>query len=149
MASEKITQILEEVKALTILELADTYLEKKLKKKGINSVKTEETEEPGGLISRFKRKALRLQENAADGGRGDLTRLERLQLGTYELAVKHHIFSETTDDALTRFAAERTALLNAAEVAEKVSIPQTVLLEKLPAEEDESNHTDSVETDEA
>ena len=104
----------------TILELVDSYLEKRLKKKGIHSVNAEKPEESGGLIFRFKRKALRLQEDAADGGMGDLTRLERLQLSTYELAIKYHVFSETTDDALSRFAIEREALLVAAEDAERV-----------------------------
>ena len=110
----------------TILELVDSYLEKRLRKKGIHSANGEPQQESGGLISRFKRKALRLQEDAADGGMGDLTRLERLQLSTYELAVKHHIFSETTDDALARFATERAALLEAAEAAERVLTQENV-----------------------
>ena len=110
----------------TILELSNTYLEKRLRKKGIASENITEESAPQsepqkkGLISRFKKKALRLHENRADGGEGDLTRLEKLQLETYSLAVKYHIFSESSDDALSRYTAEKNALLHAVESADKI-----------------------------
>lgn len=122
----------------TVLELSDTYLEKRLQKKGIATEKKKEEPE-GGLIKRFKKRAIRLRENTADGGEGDLTRFEKLQLDTYALAIKHHIFSESSDDALSRFATERAALLNAVETAD-ANLEQTgeampYYPEPLPAEE--------------
>lgn len=107
----------------TVLELSDAYLEKRLRKKGIAATSAPHDgagEEQKGLISRFKKKAIRLHENRADGGEGDLTRLEKLQLETYSLAVKYHIFSESSDDALSRYTAEKNALLHAAESADKI-----------------------------
>ena len=124
----------------TILELSDTYLEKRLQKKGIPSEKKNTDAEPeGGIIKRFKKRAIRLRENTTDGGEGDLTRFEKLQLDTYALAIKHHIFSESSDDALARFAAEKAALLNAVETAD-ANVEQTgeempYYPEQLPPEE--------------
>ena len=110
----------------TVLELSNTYLEKRLRKKGIVSEDQtgEDDSQPEpkkkGFISRFKKKAIRLHENRADGGEGDLTRVEKLQLETYSLAVKYHIFSESSDDALSRYTAEKNALLQAVESADKI-----------------------------
>ena len=109
----------------TVLELSNFYLEKRLRKKGVViQDASEETPHQApakkhGIISRFKKKAVRLQGNRNEGGEGDLTQLEKIQLETYKLAVKYHIFSESSDDAMTRFAAEKTALLNVVENAEK------------------------------
>ena len=106
----------------TVLELSDAYLDKRLRKKGIVETTANGGEEQPrkGLVSRFKKKAIRLHENRADGGEGDLTRLEKLQLETYSLAVKYHIFSESSDDALSRYTAEKNALLQAVESADKI-----------------------------
>ena len=106
----------------TVLELSDAYLDKRLRKKGIVETTANGGEEQPrkGLVSRFKKKAIRLHENRADGGEGDLTRLEKLQLEAYSLAVKYHIFSESSDDALSRYTAEKNALLQAVESADKI-----------------------------
>ena len=61
-----------------------------------------------------------MHENRSDGGKGDLTRVEKLQLEAYSLAVKYHIFSESSDDALSRYTAEKNAILHAAESADKI-----------------------------
>ncbi len=111
----------------TVLSLADSYLEKRLqKKRGINSDTPAQSAPKSpppkkGLISRFKRKAIRLQENrAAEGGEGDLTKLEKIQLDTYALAVKYRIFSESSDEAVARFTADKAALLNVVESADSL-----------------------------
>lgn len=110
----------------TVLELSNTYLEKRLRKKGISAEDSTDGNAPQaeekkkGFISRFKKKAIRLHENRADGGEGDLTRMEKLQLETYSLAVKYHIFSESSDDALARYTTEKNALLQAVESADKI-----------------------------
>ena len=106
----------------TVLELSDAYLDKRLRKKGIVETTADGGEEQPrkGLVSRFKKKAIRLHGNLADGGEGDLTRLEKLQLEAYSLAVKYHIFSESSDDALSRYTTEKNALLQAVESADKI-----------------------------
>ena len=104
----------------TVLELSDAYLNKRLRKKGIVADTSRPQEAHKGILSRFKKKAIRLHENRADGGEGDLTRLEKLQLETYSLAVKYHIFSESSDDAISRYTAEKNALLQAVESADKI-----------------------------
>ncbi len=108
----------------TVLELTSSYLDKKMEEKGIPNAKKEEEPERGGLFARFKRKALRLQEDVAEGGGGDLSRLEKFQLETYSLAVKYHVFSESSEEALTRFSNEKKVLLNALEATEG-EIPNT------------------------
>ena len=104
----------------TVLELSNTYLNKRLRKKGIATEEAEAEPAKKGFVSRFKKKAIRLNENRADGGEGDLSRLEKLQLETYSLALKYRIFSESSDDALSRYTAEKNALLHAAESADKI-----------------------------
>lgn len=105
----------------TILEITDSYLEKRLKKKG-RSYATDDYYESDPLsqsehgkkkrfINRYKNKMIRLkQESLADGGIGDLTRFEKIQLETYNLACKYNIFSEYTDESLAQFAAEEAAI---------------------------------------
>lgn len=97
----------------TVLELANAFLDKRLKKKGIQPPPKKEEPKNESIFDRFKNRSLRLQKNYTESGGGDLSRLERLQLDTYSLAVKYHIFSESSDDALSRFVTERNALLSA------------------------------------
>ncbi|MBQ8431903.1 MAG: AI-2E family transporter [Clostridia bacterium] len=104
----------------TILELGNSYLERKLRAKGWKkdtdddaSGEPDGATESKGLLSRFKNRIRRLQLNAYEGGEGDLTPLERLQLETYALARKYHVFSESSDEALTRFSEDRAALIQA------------------------------------
>lgn len=96
----------------TVLELTNGFLNKRLKKKGIPISNEEEPEEKEGLFARFKNKSLYLQKNYTEGGNGDLSRREKFQLDTYSLAVKYHIFSESSDEALSRFLTEKNALLS-------------------------------------
>ncbi len=109
----------------TALELGSEFIDKQLEKKGIAVQKKAEEPEKIGLLQRFKKKALRLQANVAEGGAGDLTRMERFQLDTYSLAIKYHLFSETSEEALNRFSTEKKALLSAVESVDADMIPPT------------------------
>ncbi|MBQ9761332.1 MAG: hypothetical protein IJW16_08305, partial [Clostridia bacterium] len=111
----------------TILELSDSYFEKRLRAKGRPSAHSdyyagedgEKKKKRGKLFKRYERKMLRLkQESLADGGVGDLTRLEKLQLDTYNLACKYNIFSEFSDEALAQFAAEEAAIAATVDASE-------------------------------
>ncbi len=100
----------------TVLELSDKYLEKRLRQKGRPSASEEYyTEEApkkhGKLYKRYERKMLRLKrESLADGGVGDLTKFEKFQLDTYNLACKYNVFSEFSEESLAQFAAEEAAI---------------------------------------
>ena len=112
----------------TILELSDTYLEKRLIAKSRptatgdpdeETAKATEKPRRGRLFLRIERKMLRLkQESLADGGVGDLTRFEKLQLDAYNLACKYNIFSEFSDESLAHFAAEEAAIAATVEPVE-------------------------------
>lgn len=113
----------------TVLELSDSYFEKRLKAKGRPSSPEEYYAEnskgspqtkPKKLFKRYEKKMLRLkQESLADGGIGDLTRFEKFQLETYNLACKYNIFSEFTDESLAQFAAEEAAIAATVEPEKK------------------------------
>lgn len=131
----------------TILEITDTYLEKRLKKKGrsyathdyyeSNPLSQAESGEKKHLIKRYKNRMIRLkQESLADGGIGDLTRFEKLQLETYNLACKYNIFSEYTEESLAQFAAEEAAIAATIEpIKADEGEEQCIPIEDLPNEE--------------
>ena len=50
------------------------------------------------------------QDNFADGGIGDLTKFEKLQLQTYSMACKFNIFSDFSEESLEQFAAAESAI---------------------------------------
>ncbi len=106
----------------TVLELANSVLERKLSAKGWkqkrDTADTAGEAEKKGLFSHFKNQVRKLQKNTYEGGEGDLTKLERLHLETYALARKYHIFTESSDEALERFAEDRAALIQAMDSVE-------------------------------
>ena len=121
----------------TVLELSDTYLEKKLRAKGrstlVEEPKSTEVKKTSKLFRRFEKKMLRLkQESFADGGLGDLTKFEELQLKAYTLAYKYNIFSGVTEESLAQLEAEEAAI--AATVEPEIT-------EEPLAQDDSSNST--------
>lgn len=109
----------------TILELTEKFIQKRLKskEKSAESIKsndeaTEQKKEEKrserkklGRLKRYEQRMLRLKQEAlADGGIGDLTRFERFQLETYNLACKYNIFSENSEENFALFAAEEEAI---------------------------------------
>ena len=103
----------------TVLELLDYWLERRLKERGLpneiesyyapNTVTHSETATERRRKKREeKRRALLASE---DTGNGDLNLRERIRLRTYQLARKHHIFSDVTEEELERFAEEENALV--------------------------------------
>ena len=105
----------------TVLELANSVMERKLSAKGWKQKREADAAgeaEKKGLFSRFKNRVRRLQKNTYEGGEGDLTKLEKLHLETYALARKYHIFTESSEEALERFAEDRAALIQAMDSVE-------------------------------
>lgn len=137
----------------TVLELSDAYFEKRLKAKGRPSsteeyYQSDSTQEHGNkaqkkskFFKRYERKMLQLRQEAlVDGGIGDLTRLEKLQLETYSLARKYNIFSEFTEESLAQFAAEEAAI---AATVDPEKIEDLITPDSPDGEAAESNHTKS------
>lgn len=127
----------------TVLELSDSYLEKKLQKKGRGSREEEqknpEVKKTSKLFRRFERKMLRLkQESYADGGLGDLTKFEELQLKAYSLAYKYNIFSGVTEESLAQLEAEEAAIAATVE-------PETI--EEEASADDSSSTTQTKENE--
>ncbi len=99
----------------TVLELGSSYLDSRLKKKGL-PVETEyyatdsitelsQDEENKNLFRRLRDKKT---ATAADGGRGStLSETEKQQLAMYTIARKHRVFSDGSEEALTSFTAEK------------------------------------------
>ncbi len=98
----------------TVIELFNPILKSRLAARGIRE--EEEASAPKKPPKRrlFGRKPLR--EGAAEEGLGDLTYYEKHQLDIYALARKHGIFSEDSEAALSRFAAEEALLIKAGEL---------------------------------
>ena len=108
----------------TVLEFADKFFDKRLKKKGrlpkeakdmakdadqASQEQTPKRRKRG--LSKYEKKVLRLKQEAlADGSVGDLTRFERFLLDTYNLACKYNIFSEYSDENFALFSAEEAAI---------------------------------------
>ena len=115
----------------TILELSDRFLEQKLKAKGrpsdteqyyqdISAAKSPRKRKRSTWFARYQKKMLRLkQENFTDGGIGDLTKFEKLQLQTYSMACKFNIFSDFSEESLEQFAAAESAIAATVETEKK------------------------------
>lgn len=103
----------------TVMEIAGTYLDARLVKKGL-PVQTayyatdtmgnndDEQDEKPTLLKRIFQK--RRTEYAAEGRSSTLSEAEQIQLKTYALARRHHIFSETSPEAVAQFRAEKESL---------------------------------------
>ena len=120
----------------TVLELLDVFLEDRLKKRGLpndldsyyseNALMIGRTPRVPSLAERKRRKREerynRLSRNA---GSGDLTLIERIELRTYRLAEKYHLYSDFSEETLARFAEEENAAMqeNARKNAETAETP--------------------------
>lgn len=112
----------------TLLTLLEDFIEKRLQAKGLPSgtenyyasdsvVNPTEDNREGTdrIVQRFQKRVFRLRNKMEQQGAEDLTRFEKLQLDTYALARKYHLFSEPSDEVLALFAAEEAAIAAAAE----------------------------------
>ncbi len=98
----------------TVMELFGPVLKKRLEAKGIHE---EEPEAPPTPKKTRRRLFRRMREDpSVDRGLGDLTYSEKHQLDIYALAHKHRIFSESSEEALARFAAEEELLIKVAQI---------------------------------
>lgn len=122
----------------TVLELTSDFLDSRLKKKGLSTATEdyympelagEEQPPAENVFAKMqKRLALRRHAPATEGGTGALNTYERFGLDTYELAQKHNLFSEKSEELLMEFAAEEAIL--AEETEEKVSQEETAVAEE-------------------
>ncbi|MBQ7173206.1 MAG: AI-2E family transporter [Clostridia bacterium] len=100
----------------TVLALADRFLERKLKAKGLPT-DTKNYYAPVSAAKQNKRQKKREKEKAVaeeipnDTGLFCMDEFEAFQLETYRLAKKHRIFFDDSDEARERFAKEEAALL--------------------------------------
>lgn len=127
----------------TVLELLKIWIGRRLDEKGLpnemenyyaRDALSETPESARGVEQRQKRKRKRAAETADQnvGGRGTLSRAERIRLGTLSLATQHGLFSDPTDGALEAFVADTEVFLskiNAPEAAEDTEEVSEVLTE--------------------
>ena len=106
----------------TVLELSDKFIDRRLRAKGQPTAANADEQaedhprrrrgrkrERG--LKRYEKRMISLKKEAlAEGGIGDLTRFERLQLETYTIACKYNIFSENNEENFALFAAEEAAI---------------------------------------
>ena len=131
----------------TVLELVSTWLDKKLKQKGLptnvdiyQSVETVTTANSNAL-GRRRRKMQ--SQSRVNSGEGDLSAFEHFSLDTYALARKHHLFSRNSDELFSQFATEEAKVVEIAEeelaaeiiAQEEVAKIEEALEEALAAEE--------------
>ena len=122
----------------TVLELTSDFLDSRLKKKGLSTATEDyympelagEEQPPAETVfaKMQKRLALRRHATAVEGGTGALNTYERFGLDTYELAQKHNLFSEKSEELLMEFAAEEAIL--AEETEEKVAQEESAVAEE-------------------
>ncbi|MBQ7346976.1 MAG: AI-2E family transporter [Clostridia bacterium] len=115
----------------TVLELTSAWLDKRLRNKGLPTdtdsylsaerTVAEAANEGTVFERRQKKKAMRKQA-IPEGGGGDLTAFEHFRLDTYALAHKYNLFTDTSEDALAAFAAEKATLAAKAEEAMQAEI---------------------------
>jgi predicted PurR-regulated permease PerM len=95
----------------TIIEIVKLYLDKRLIEKGLpvetESYASETLAEPP-IVPDETPSALRMmcEQLAAKTQSDNLTSFEELQLRSYALAKKHDLFSDTSDESISRFANE-------------------------------------------
>lgn len=108
----------------TVLELTSEWLDERLRKKGLSTATEDyytpvlaESEPPREetVFAKMQKRISLRRESKAPGGNGALNTLERFGLGTYELAIKHNLFSQKDDELLQEFAAEEAVLAEEAE----------------------------------
>ena len=107
----------------TILELLDIFLEKRLKARGLSGdsehfysgeiylpdlPELPEAENPEEI--REEPLDEKYSRPANETGTGDLSLWERIQLRTFRLARKHHLYSDFSEETLARFAEEENAV---------------------------------------
>ncbi len=133
----------------TIIEISKLYLDKRLAEKGL-PVETEahESEAPPEptIVPDETPIALRTmcEQLAAQTQSDNLTSFEELQLRSYALAKKHDLFSDTSDESISRFADEIAELFaQAQEEANEYDAPDGME----NCEVDPENTVQSVETD--
>ncbi len=106
----------------TILELGSSFLDEKLKKKGLpseteyyatDSLPTDETDTPKKSAWRKRRR---------DARSGSLTLEEKQQLNAYALAQKHRLFSENPDEVLDQFVTKKQETTECSEAEKKASV---------------------------
>lgn len=104
----------------TVLALADRYLEKRLKAKGLPTDTKNYYAPPSAARRAQKQKKRREKSEAAvetaDAGETEafeIGEFEAFQLETYRLAKKHRIFFDDSDEARERFAKEEALLRKA------------------------------------
>ncbi len=101
----------------TVLELLDVYLDKRLRERGLSDDAghfcSGATYLPEPEISKevkketLDEKYTRLTQEA---GNGDLSLMERIQLRTFRLARKHHLYSDFSEETMAKFAEEENAV---------------------------------------
>ena len=100
----------------TILAMADRYLEKKLKAKGLPTDTKDYYAPPSAARRAQKQRKRRSESEQAIESVAEptetlgLSEFEAFQLETYRLAKKHHIFFDDSDEARDRFAKEEALL---------------------------------------
>ena len=133
----------------TVLELTSEYLDKLLKQKGLptdtesyaSPELTMAAESGGTVFDQIRKKKSHRRAKATVGGEGNLTASERFRLDTYELAKKHRLFSENSEEILEQFAVENAALASAAEeelVAEASDLLDEEIMENENSDSEES-----------
>ena len=104
----------------TVLELLDVLLEKRLQARGISGdsehfysgeVYLPDLPEPD-IPEEIKKETLdeKYTRLSREAGSGDLSLMERIQLRTFRLARKHHLYSDFSEEALAEFAKEENAV---------------------------------------
>lgn len=132
----------------TVLELTSEYLDKRLKQKGLptdtesyaSPELTMAAESGGTVFEQIRKKKSHRRAAATVGGEGNLTASERVHLDTYELAKKHRLFSENSEEILELFAVENAAL--AASVEEGLMTAEALDLQDEERVENESTESE-------
>ena len=104
----------------TVLELLGVFLDKRLQARGLSPESDhfysgelylpdmpESTKKEESRKESLDKKYARLSKEA---GSGDLSLLERIQLRTFRLVRKHHLYSDFSEETLAKFAEEENAL---------------------------------------
>ncbi len=93
----------------TVIELGKGYLHKRLAEKGIQPKESDASPEP------TEQPTIESIPAPAFPSNGNLTSMEQMQLRVYALAKQHHLFADTSDEALSAFADEAAELFFAAD----------------------------------
>ncbi len=133
----------------TVIEIVKLYLDKRLTEKGL-PVKTEsyaaEAPPEPALVPDETPSTLRnmCEQLAAKTQSDNLTSLEELQLRSYALAKKHDLFSDTSDESISRFAGEIAELF--AQAQEEVNAAESEI-DEIHSDESTENSKLTPETD--